>query len=259
MNIKVMTGLDEAQFDSLVDAVADRVPFWSAGRPCTPGLRSSVLIVLILLRQNLVQRLVAAIFGTSQATVSRRLNTLREPIRAALAGMVPDPGQAAGDSTVLIDGTLAPTCDWQHREDLFSGKHMKPGFNLQVAALIDGTLIGVGTAVPGCHHDVYAWHECGLEQALAGHDLLADLGYVGVNGIRTGTKRRPGGHLTTEQKAENRAISSTRSTVERVIAHLKHWKILGHPYRGPLDDYRSTAACVTALEFYRRNGQPLNQ
>ncbi len=180
-----MTGLDEAQFDSLVDAVADRVPFWSGGRPFTPGLRSSVLIVLILLRQNLVQRLVAAIFGTSQATVSRRLNTLREPIRAVLAGMVPDPSQAAGESTVLIDGTLSPTCDWQHREDLFSGKHLKPGFNLQVAALIDGTLVAVGAAVPGCHHDVYAWHECGLEEALAGRELLADLGYVGVDGIHT--------------------------------------------------------------------------
>lgn len=259
LNIKVMTGLDEAQFDALVDAVGVRVPFWSAGRPFQPGLRRSVLIVLVLLRQNLVQRLVAAIFGTSQSTVSRRLTTLRGPICDALAQVVPDPDQAAGTGTVLIDGTLAPTCDWQHREDLFSGKHMKPGFNLQVAALLDGTLIGVGAAVPGAHHDVYAWHECGLEQQLAGHDLLADLGYVGVAGIHTGTKRRPGGRLTPAQRAENRAISSTRATVERVIAHLKHWKILGHPYRGPLDDYRATAACVTALEFYRLTGHPLNE
>lgn len=254
-----MTGLEEAQFDALVEAVAERVPFWSAGRPFQPGLRSSVLIVLILLRQNPVQRLVAAIFGTSQSTVSRRLTALRSPILDVLSDVVPDPNEAAGAGTVLIDGTLAPTCDWQHREDLFSGKHMKPGFNLQVAALLDGTLIGVGAAVPGAHHDVYAWHECGLEQQLAGHDLLADLGYVGVAGIRTGTKRRHGGRLTAEQKVQNRAISSARATVERVIAHLKHWKILGHPYRGPLDDYRATAACVTALEFYRLSGHPLNE
>lgn len=253
-----MTGLEEAQFDALVDAVADRLPLWSAGRPFQPGLRTSVLIVLILLRQNLVQRLVAALFGTSQSTVSRRLNLLRDPIRDALAGLVPDPAEAAGTSTVLIDGTLTPTCDWRHREDLFSGKKMQPGFNLQVACLLDGTLIAVGDAVPGAHHDAYAWHECGLPQQLAGHDLLADLGYVGVTGIRTGTKRRPGHPLTPQQKAQNRAISATRATIERVIAHLKHWKILGHPYRGPLDDYRPTAACVTALEFYRLTGQPLN-
>ena len=254
-----MTGLGAAQFDALVDAVADPVGFWSGGRPFQPGLRTSVLIVLILLRQNLVQRLVAAFFGTSQSTVSRRLSLLREPIRAALAELVPDPGEAAGTSTVLIDGTLAPTCDWQHRDDLFSGKHLRPGFNLQVAALLDGTLIAVGSAVPGAHHDVYAWHECGLEPQLAGHDLLADLGYVGVPGIHTGTRRRPRGRLTAEQKAENRAISSARSAIERTIAHLKHWRILGHPYRGRLDDYRPTTETVIALEFYRLNGQPLNR
>jgi hypothetical protein len=254
-----MTGLSEEQLDALVDVVSVRVGFWNAGRPFTPGLRRSVLIVLILLRQNLVQRLVAAIFGTSQSTVSRRLNALRDPIRAALTELVPDPGEAAGTSTVLIDGTLAPTCDWQHREDLFSGKHLKPGFNLQVASLLDGTLIAVGTAVPGAHHDVYAWRACGLAGQLAGHDLLADLGYVGVPGIHTGTRRRPGGRLTTEQKAENRAISSARSAVERAIAHLKHWKILGHPYRGRLDDYHATAETVTALEFYRLTSHPLNE
>lgn len=253
MNITILTGLEEEQFDALVEAVADRVPYWSGGRPFAPGLRTSVLMVLVIYRQNIVQRLVAAFFGTSQSTVSRRWNSLRGPVRDALQGVVPDPAAAAGDNTVLIDGTLTPTCDWQHRDDLFSGKHMRPGYNVQVAALLDGTLIGVGTAVPGAHHDVYAWRDCGLAEALTGKDLLADLGYVGVAGIRTGTKRRPHGQLTVEQKAANRTISKVRARVEQTIAHLKHWKILGHPYRGPLDDYQATLETATALEFYRRN------
>lgn len=261
MNVKVLTGLERDQVDALVAAVAQQVPTWSGGRPFSPGLWRSVLIVLILLRQNLVQRAVAALFGTSQATVSRRLTALRGPITAALADLVPDPAAAAGTSTILLDGTLALTCDWQHREDLFSGKRNKAGYNLQVACLLDGTLIGVGQPVPGAHHDVYAWHECGLEQTLANavaHGrLLADLGYVGVTGIHTGVKRRPGRRLTAEQKTANRAISTVRVTVERVIAHLKHWKVLGHPYRGPLDDYRATCNCVIALEFYRLHGTPL--
>ena len=258
-----MTGLERVQVDSLVAAVAQEVPFWSAGRPFAPGLYRSVLIVLVLLRQNPVQRFVAAIFDTSQSTVSRRLNALRGPVTDALAGLVPVPAEIAGSSTVVIDGTLAPTSEWQHREDLYSGKHKRCGFNLQVACLLDGTLVGVGTAIYGAHHDVYAWHECGLEQALADtvehHRLLADLGYVGVHGIVTGTRRRPGGRLTEDQYRRNREIARIRVVVERVIAHLKHWKILGQPYRGPLDDYRATARCVIALEYYLRKGEPLNE
>lgn len=257
-----MTGLERVQVDALVAAVAQEVPFWSSGRPFAPGLYRSVVIVLVLLRQNPVQRFVAAIFDTSQSTVSRRLNSLRGPVTEALSGLVPDPAEIAGESTVVIDGTLAPTSQWQHREDLYSGKHKRCGFNLQVACLLDGTLVGVGTAIYGAHHDVYAWHECGLEQQLADaveHDrLLADLGYVGVPGIVTGTKRPIRGRLTEQQHRANRQIAHIRVIVERVIAHLKHWKILGHPYRGPLDDYRATARCVIALEFYLRNGQPLN-
>lgn len=256
-----MTGLEREQVDALVAAVAQRLPLWSKGRPFAPGLYRSVLIVLVMMRQNPVQRFVAAIFDTSQSTVSRRWTGLRDPVREVLAELVPEPAAIAGSSTVVIDGTLAPTSQWQHREDLYSGKHKRCGFNLQVACLLDGTLVGVGRAIYGSHHDVYAWHECGLETALADtveHDrLLADLGYIGVRGVIHGHRRPIGGTLTDQQRHINREIAHIRVIVERVIAHLKHWKILGHPYRGPLDDYRATAECAIALEFYRLSGNPL--
>ena len=256
-----MTGLEREQVDALVSAVAQRLPLWSRGRPFAPGLYRSVLIVLVIVRQNPVQRFVAAIFDTSQSTVSRRWTSLRGPVTEALAELVPDPAQIAGTSTVVIDGTLAPTSQWQHREDLYSGKHKRCGFNLQVACLLDGTLVGVGSAIYGSHHDVYAWHECGLEAALADtveHGrLLADLGYIGVDGVLHGYRRPIGGELSDEQRRTNRDIAHVRVIVERVIAHLKHWKILGHPYRGPLDDYRATAKCAIALEFYRLSNSPI--
>lgn len=38
--------------------------------------------------------------------MSGRLHTLCEPVSESLAGMVPGPGGAAGDRTILIDGLL---------------------------------------------------------------------------------------------------------------------------------------------------------
>ena len=257
MNIEVMTGLTAAQVDALTTAVAAEVPLVSPTRPCKPDLATSVVMVLVLLRKNWPQDQAASTFHCSQPTVSRRWHLLLAPIRHALAGVVPDPREAVHGDTVVIDGTLAPTSDWQHRDDLFSGKHMRPGYNLQVACLLDGTLVGIGHPVPGCHHDTYAWRDSGLPEALAGVELLADLGYEHEPGFTTGVKRLPGRPLTRPDYDRNRGIATIRVVVERVIAHIKTWRMLGHPYRGPLDDYPDIVDTIRALHFYRLRGRPL--
>jgi hypothetical protein len=257
MDIEVMTGLSPEQLDALTAAVEPRVSMISKGRPFDPPLAPSVLIVVVLLRTNWTQAQAAAVFDTSQPTVSRRFNDLLGPIEEALQTVVPDPADAVHGDTVLIDGTLAPTSDWQHREDLFSGKHMRPGYNLQIACLPDGELIGVGAPVPGCHHDIYCWYQCGLREALGSQDLVADLGYEHVPGMTTGVKRLPGQGLSRTNYERNRGLARIRVPVERCIAHLKTWRILSHPYRGPLDTYPAIVRTVTALHFYLLSGHPL--
>jgi hypothetical protein len=257
MNIEVMTGLTRPQVDALISEVALEVPMLSPTKPYRPGLADSVVIVLILLRKNWTQDEAAAVWDCSQPTISRRWELLRGPIAAALAPFVPHPAEAVHGDTVLIDGTLAPTSDWQHREDLFSGKHMRPGYNLQVACLLDGTLIGIGDPVPGCHHDTYAWRDCGLADALTGVELLADLGYEHEPGFTTGVKRLPGRPLTKTDWERNHGIAGIRVVIEKTIAHLKTWRIIGHPYRGPLDTYPEVINAVRALHFYRLSGHPL--
>lgn len=257
MNIEVMTGLTPAQVDALTDELAETVPMVSSTKPYSPDLPTSVVIVLVIFRKNWTQELAAAVFGCSQSTVHRRWQLLRRPVITALDAVVPDPAEAVRGDTVLIDGTLAPTSNWQHRDDLFSGKHWRSGYNLQVACLLDGTLIGVGYPVPGCHHDIYAWRDSHLPQALTDTDLVADLGYEHEPGFTTGKKRSPGQRLTRADYDRNRGIASIRVVIERVIAHLKTWRILGQPYRGPLDDYPEVVAATTALHFYRLSGHPL--
>ena len=198
-----MTGLDDEQLTDLVARIhglcGDK--FISAGRPLALGLFRSVALVVCLIRKNVTQDFAGAVFGVSQATVSRRWDLLRPVIGEVLAEAVPDPRQVVGRGTVLVDGTVCPTWDWAHVPDLFSAKTGYPGMNLQIAATLEGALVAVGPVpVHGARHDAHAYAASGLADILADHPTLADLGYVGVDGIDTVPyKRFPGTDLNTGQ------------------------------------------------------------
>ena len=88
----------------------------------------------------------------------------------------------------------------------------------------------------------------------ADHPTLADLGYVGVEGIDdVPYKRFPGVDLNASQTAFNTALSKARAAVEHAIAHLKAWRMLseeGGRYPAPLEKYPSMLKAVTGLFFF---------
>lgn len=249
-----MTGLTDEQVDSLCAEPAVVEAFDTVGRPFSPGLHSSVEIALVALRTNQTQAVIAEQFHTSQPTVSRRCTALRAPIEDALARFVPDPVEVTRGDTVLVDGTLIGTSDWADQENnrMFSGKHHRCGFNVQVAATVAGLLIAIGRPVHGSRHDAHAWSASGLAEQLAGFDIIADLGYVGIATLTTGVRRRPGVELTDRERTLNASLSGIRASIERAIAHLKNWKILKTGYRGPLDRFADVLRTVTALHFYKQ-------
>jgi hypothetical protein len=252
-----MTGLDDEQLTDLVARVhvVCGGRFVSRGRPVALGLFRSVAMVVCLMRKNVTQEFAGAVFGVSQSTVSRRWDLLRPVIGQVLAAAVPDPVDVAGTASVLVDGTVCPTWDWGHVPDLFSAKVGYPGMNLQIAATLDGALVAVGQIpVHGARHDAHAFAASGLAAVLTEHSTVADLGYVGVDGIDTVPfKRPPGGELHPHQTEFNTALSIIRAAVEHAIAHLKTWRILseeGGRYRAPLDKYPSLLKAVIGLYFF---------
>lgn len=256
LRYEAMTGLDDGQLTELVARVhvvcGDR--FVSGGRPVALGLFRSVVMVVCLLRKNLTQEVAGAVFGVSQSTVSRRWDLLRPVIGEVLAPLVPDPAEVAGAGTVLVDGTVCPTWDWGHVPDLFSAKVGYPGMNLQIAATLGGALVAVGQVpVHGARHDAHAFRVSGLAAVLTDCPTVADLGYVGVEGIHVVPfKKPPGGELHPSQTDFNTALSAIRAAVEHAIAHLKTWRILseeGGRYRAPLDKYPSLLKAVVGLFF----------
>jgi DDE superfamily endonuclease len=252
-----MTGLTDGQLTDLVELVhgkcADR--FVSRGRPLALGLFRSVAMVVFLMRKNVTQDVAGAVFGVSQPTVSRRWDLLRPAIGDVLAALVPATVELVGQGTVLVDGTVCPTWDWNHVPDLFSAKVGYPGINLQIAATLDGALIAVGPRpVHGARHDAHAFAASGLAEILTDHPTMADLGYVGVDGIDVVPfKKPPGRDLHPSLRDFNSSLSKARAAVEHAVAHLKTWRILseeGGRYRAPLEKYESLLKAVTGLFFF---------
>src|SRR3954471_15784261 len=206
-----MTGLNNEQLTDLVARLHELCgdKFVSTGPPFALGLFRSVALVVCLMRKNVTQDFAGAVFGVSQATVSRRWDLLRPLIGDALAEGVPDPLEVVGRGTVLVDGTVCPTWDWHHVPDLFSAKTGYPGMNIQIAATLSGRLVAVGaTPVHGARHDAHAFAASGLAVLLAETPTVADLGYVGVEGIDiVPVKRLPGDDLTKNQAEFNAALS----------------------------------------------------
>ena len=103
-----MTGLNDEQLTDLVARLHELCgdKFVSAGPPLALGLFRSVALVVCLMRKNVTQDFAGAVFGVSQATVSRRWDLLRPLIGDALADVVPDPAEVVGRGTVLVDGTV---------------------------------------------------------------------------------------------------------------------------------------------------------
>ena len=147
------------------------------------------------------------------------------------------------------DGTLLPCWSWACEPGLYSGKHKTTGMNVQVVCTLDGELVWISDPVAGARHDVYCLDVSGVLDGLNPDDWTGDKGYVG-RGIVTPIKNTEGAELLDWQTAFNTAINQTRAVVERVIAHLKNWRILHTDYRRPFDTFRTTISSVVGLQFY---------
>ena len=112
-----MAGLTSDQVDRLVIAVYAHGALDPARRRAVGPYRA-VLVVLIYLRHNLSQALVAELFGCSQPTVSRLIGRLAPVITTVLTPNAEQMAAKEFRSTVRVDGFLVPIGD--RREDTYS-------------------------------------------------------------------------------------------------------------------------------------------
>jgi DDE superfamily endonuclease/Helix-turn-helix of DDE superfamily endonuclease len=213
-------------------------------------LFTSVVVALTYLRRNRVQAEIGEMFGVSQATISRAVTAVTPLLARALVDYVPVAEDLDPRTAYIVDGTLLPCWSWHGHRELYSGKHRTTGMNVQVACTLAGRLAWISDPIDGHRHDTAALAASGVLDSLQASLWMGDKGYIG-NDMVTPIRKPPGRNLLDWETEFNRQVNSLRAVIERVIAHLKNWRVLHTDYRRPLNTFKETITAVVALQFYK--------
>jgi hypothetical protein len=237
------TGLRPNQFHQLVRMVARRGgDTIGDGRPGTAmdaEPAGSGFLVAVYWRTNLTVRQIGPLFGVSHSAAHRVIDILGPLLALAPARRQPK-GQVA-----IVDGTLIPTRD--HRLAAQS-KNYRYSANLQVAIDANTRLVSVlGDPQPGNRNDTIVYRTSGINQKLAGRDVMADGGYRGnPEVIIPYRKPRDGSELPAWKQDYNTGHRKIRARVDHALARLKTYKIL-RDYRRAGRTLAVTAAGIAHL------------
>ena len=256
-----MSGLTPDQLDEVVSRVAHQLE--ESGKPWDKGigqrralsLRDGVIVASAYLRQNIIEDVLAEIFGVSQPTISRAICDLTPLVEEATAEFLPTAEDAAAAvrkrGTVLVDGFLAPCWSWHLARDLWSGKHKTTGHNSQVITDHAGNVIYISEPMTGHNHDTTVLIETGTADILKeAFSWIGDKGYEGHATISP-IKKPKHRDLTDNEKKFNNQVSSLRAPVERAIANIKTWRVLHTDYRRPLKTWLTSFRAATGLYFFK--------
>ena len=143
---------------------------------CPPslGVLTSVQITMLYLQENIRQQALAGIFGTSQPTISRAINTVLNILDVVLPPP-PRPKDLMSQRLYVLDGTLVPCWWWKNARNLYSGKHHKAGHNLQILTDQAGEIFYISEPLPGSTHDITAIRNTGLFGHMQPWHITADI------------------------------------------------------------------------------------
>jgi hypothetical protein len=253
-------GLDAGQLDELEVRIEDILPDpWDKGigRPKSLSLREAIMVTLLYKRQNIIEEVIADLFGVSQGTVSEIITDFTLLIAQATEEFRPDAEEAkqmTRGRLALVDGTLWPCWSWEHAPEMWAGKYKTTGHGSLIIGDEFGNIIFVSDPAPGCDHDMKK-REGEVKEILdlAG-SVIADKGFQG-SGYVTPAKKPQHRELYTREHEYNNQVSSIRAPIERAVAHLKAWKILFTDYRRPLNTFLDSFRAAIGLYFFELSFQ----
>lgn len=219
------------------------------GRPRAVTVAEAARLTLCHLRRNCTYGELAEDNGIASSTawfyvqlmtnfLAEMLGYSGEDLRAAVSGKV-----------CLVDGTLVPVFNWRHRRDLYSGKHRRPGVNVQGMMDLHGRLLGTSRAFPGSRHDIWCFEQAGFADILVcSGGGVGDSGYQGSSLISP-IKKQPGIDRLEHDIEFNTGLARIRVGAEWGFAHLKNWRIIASRYRGDLRRIDAVIQAVTGLQI----------
>ena len=248
-------GLDAEQLDELEERIQEIIPeSWNkgTGRPKSLSLREAIMVTLLYERQNIIQEVIADLFGVSQSIISDIVGEFTPLIAQATEEFVPDAEEAkqvTRGRLVLVDGTLWPCWSWKAAPELWAGKYKTTGHGSLIIGDEFGDIIFVSDPAPGCDHDMKKREGAVKEILDLAGSVIGDKGFQG-SGYVTPAKKPKHRELYMREREYNNQISSIRAPIERAVAHLKNWKILFTDYRRPLKTFLDSWRAAIGLYFY---------
>ena len=154
-------GLDAGQLDELEARIEDILPDpWDkgTGRPKSLSLREAIMVTLLYKRQNIIEEVIADLFGISQGTVSEIITEFTLLIAQATEEFRPDAEEAKQVTRGLVSarkyGTLGLSWSWERAPEMWAGKYKTTGHGSLIISDEFGNIIFVSDPAPGCDHDM---------------------------------------------------------------------------------------------------------
>ena len=229
--------------------------------------REQAIMVLRRFRDRTRTEQLGRDHGVSRATAYRYIAEGTE----VLAAQAPDlhealeRARAEGAPFVILDGRLFSTdrlaeqvtsVKGEEIDAWYSGKHHRPGANVQAVMLPGGLPIWAGPAEPGHVHDITAARACALPAlylaASLGMPTLADSGYEGAGiGIHVPVKSPAGNQeLDISTRTRNSLLRGLRFQGERGFALLtQRWALLQHITASPRNVTQIARAALVLTQF----------
>ena len=236
-----------------------------------PTIEDKLLFISIYLKQAATQELHGTLFGMSQPKANVWIHLLLPLVKCALAiaGELPVRDIAQLDlseekqTLFFHDGTERPINRPKDKEDqktYYSGK--KKQHTVKNNVIIDDTckILFLTPTCEGKKHDKRIADEAGYTFP-EGSTVYQDTGFQGFRPegvLIVQPKKKPrGGELTSDEKAENRRISSIRIRVEHAIGGVKRYRIVKDKLRNWKQGFRDLVMeTCCGLHNFRLNFRP---
>jgi hypothetical protein len=219
-----------------------------------------VLLTLVYLRHNVAHAVVGELFGVSADTAE---NTFHEVV-FVLRDVCPaqrwnaekrwkknEPSWTPDEvERVLIDSFESPVRRPslpERQKRVYSGKKKRHTLKSQVVTDVKGEILDLDPGHRGPTADKRLYEQSPVEAHYPNAAKQGDLAYQGIAGVNVPHKKPKGGHLTEEQRAENRRLAAVRVHVEHGIRRIKGWRIVRDDYRVALGLFPLIASTVVGL------------
>lgn len=206
------------------------------------GSYKKLLFILIYMKKNPTQELLGAMFNMSQGKVSQWVKLLFPLLEQTLAKMQLLPQRNADELYmslkvlagyfILLDGTERPIprpTDYERQKHYYSGKKGCHTIKNNLIINKEQQVLYLSPTVEGKLHDKKLAEEMELAFPSEGV-LMQDLGFLGFSPdsvkIVMPEKKPKNQSLSSEDKAYNKLVSSTRVTVEHAVGSIKRLRIV---------------------------------